>query len=219
MPKGYYYMSALPSSDMPGHLRLHQRVYDGLDRCQEHQSIDFKESADWDTLKWHIARTSMAMANLRDGGIIVVGVSERGESWELTGISSEHLSTYDFDNISDFIAKYSSIPLELDVVVVRYRDSKNYLAIQISEFLHLPCICKRNSSNDAKAFIKGDILIRPPGKPQTKKAEDADEIRDLVELAAEKRARQIIEAAGRIGLAGSPGPSIDEFLDKELEDL
>ncbi|HET7676018.1 MAG TPA: ATP-binding protein [Gammaproteobacteria bacterium] len=200
---------------MPGHARLHDRVCHSLDRCQERQSVDFKESAAWEALKWHITRTSMAMANLRDGGIIIIGVSERGESWELTGISDVHLSTYDFDGISDFIAKYTSVPLELDVVVV-HRNSTTYLAIQISEFAHLPCICKRNSSNEARAFSKGDILIRPPGKPQTKKAEDANEIRELIELAAEKRARAIIEAAGRIGLAGDNAVTTDTHLNAEL---
>jgi len=212
-------VSALPSSDMPGHARLHQRVWDSLDRCQESQSVDFKESALWGDLKWHITRTSMAMANLRDGGIVVIGVSERGESWELIGISGHDIASYDFDDISDFVAKYASVPLELDVVVVRYRDEKEYLVIQVSEFKHLPCICRRNSSNESKAFSKGDILIRPPGKPQTKKAQDANEIRDLIELAAEKRARSIIEAASRIGLAGNHNETPDETFDQELQGL
>ncbi|MCU7828460.1 MAG: ATP-binding protein [Candidatus Thiodiazotropha sp. (ex Myrtea sp. 'scaly one' KF741663)] len=212
-------MSALPSSDMPGHARLHRRVWESLDRCQESQSVDFKESAPWNSLKWHITRTSMAMANLRDGGIIIVGVSERGESWELTGIADDHIGSYDFDVISDFVAKYASIPLELDVVVVRYRDEKSYLAIQVSEFSHLPCICRRNSSNESKAFSKSDVLIRPPGKPQTKKVEDSNEIRDLIELAAEKRARNIIEAASRIGLSGVHNDTPDEAFDQELQGL
>lgn len=139
--------------------------------------------------------------------------------WELTGISEDHLGSYGFDDISDFVAKYASIPLDLDVVVVTYRDKKSYLAIQISEFSHLPCICKRNSSNESKAFSKSDVLIRPPGKPQTKKVEDSNEIRDLIELAAEKRARSIIEAASRIGLAGEKRDTPDEAFDQELQGL
>ena len=43
----------------------------------------------------------MAMGNLRDGGIIIVGVSERGETWDIDGISEEHRSTYDVDTITD----------------------------------------------------------------------------------------------------------------------
>ena len=49
-------MGAIPTSDMPGHKRLHERVVTALDRCQESQAVDFKESATWDQLKWRIIK-------------------------------------------------------------------------------------------------------------------------------------------------------------------
>lgn len=55
-------MGAIPSSEMPGHKRLHARVLSALDRCQEGQAIDFKESAPWESLKWRIAVTALGMA-------------------------------------------------------------------------------------------------------------------------------------------------------------
>ncbi len=81
-------MGAIPTSDMPGHAKLHERVLNALDRCQESKGVDFKESAPWDNLKWQLIRTAIAMGNLRDGGIIVIGASERGDSWDLTGIAN-----------------------------------------------------------------------------------------------------------------------------------
>ena len=48
------------------------------------KSVDFKESAPWNDLKWQIIRTALAMGNLRDGGIIVVGASERDDTCDLT---------------------------------------------------------------------------------------------------------------------------------------
>ena len=42
-------MVAMPTSDMPGHKRLHERVSFALDRCQEMSAVDFKESASWET--------------------------------------------------------------------------------------------------------------------------------------------------------------------------
>jgi len=78
-------MGAIPTSDMPGHKRLHDRVLSALDRCQEGQAIDFKESAPWESLKWRIVVTALGMGNLRDGGVIVIGASEREQIWELTG--------------------------------------------------------------------------------------------------------------------------------------
>jgi hypothetical protein len=38
-------MGAIPTSDLPGHQLLHARVVNALDRCQESQGIDLKESA------------------------------------------------------------------------------------------------------------------------------------------------------------------------------
>lgn len=110
-------MGAIPTSDMPGHKQLHERVVNALDRCQESKGIDFKESAPWESLKWRIIHTALAMGNLRDGGIIVIGASERGTTWELTGLNPEHLKNYDVDNIIDLINKYASPNIDLDIVI------------------------------------------------------------------------------------------------------
>src|ERR1051325_11611659 len=43
---------AIPTSDMPGHRALHDRVVAALDTCVESQSVDFKESATWEALQF-----------------------------------------------------------------------------------------------------------------------------------------------------------------------
>lgn len=116
-------MGAMPDSTLPGHKQLHERVVTALDLCQESRDVDFKESASWSNLQIHIVRTSMAMANLRDGGIIVVGVSERGGSWSLDGISTQHLTTYDEDNVNDFVNKYASPTIRVELVRVLHNVS------------------------------------------------------------------------------------------------
>ena len=210
-------MSAIPTSDMPGHKKLHDRVYACLDRCQESQAVEFKESADWSALKWHVICTTMAMYNLRDGGVIIVGAAERGDTWDLSGIEEHHLATYDIDDIIDSINKYASPPMEIEVVLVRYSNEKAFLSIQVNEFEHTPCICKKNSPNEVKQFNRGDIFIRPPGKPRTKRVEEASELHDLLELAAEKRARRMIEVAHRIGFV--PSKPVSQRFDDELQGL
>ena len=157
------------------------------------------------------------MGNLRDGGVIVIGVSERQNKWTLTGISSEHLSTFDTDDIVDVINKYVSPPMEPDFVNVEH-DGHKFLAIQFEEFDATPFVCKKNSPDTInKRFYESNIFIRPPGKPQTKRVMNASEMDDLLELAGEKRARKIIETVRRIGLSPSE-PSIHNF-DNELEGL
>src|SRR5713101_4262364 len=115
-------MGAIPISDMPGHKRLHDRVFGALDRCQEEQGIDFKESAPWDSIKWRVIKTALGMANLRDGGMIIVGTSERKQTWDLTGIAPEHLETYDVDTVIDVTNKYASPHVDFDIALVKYRN-------------------------------------------------------------------------------------------------
>lgn len=210
-------MCAIPTSDMPGHSQLHDRVCSALDRCQESQAIEFKESAAWESSKSQIIRTILAMGNLRDGGVIIIGASERNDAWELIGIADEHLATYDFDDITDAVNRYASPPIQIDIVLVTYRRDKKFLAFQVKEFESIPYICKNNAPNGNKLLRKGEVYIRPPGKPQTKKITDAQEMADLLELAAEKRARSIISASRRIGF--TPPPEDSQYFDRELEDL
>lgn len=210
-------MCAIPTSDMPGHSQLHDRVCSALDRCQESQAVEFKESATWDSSKLRIIRTILAMGNLRDGGVIIIGASERDDTWDLTGITDEHLTTYDFDDITDAVNTYASPPIQIDIVLVTYRSDRRFLALQVKEFESLPYICKNNAPNGNKLLLKGEVYIRPPGKPQTKKVTDAQEMADLVELAAEKRAKSIISTSRRIGF--TPPPDDSHYFDRELEGL
>ena len=210
-------MSPIPNSNLRGHKRLHDRVVRALETCQELQSVDFKESATWGDLKWRIICTAMGMGNLRDGGVVVIGVSERNEKWTLTGITNDHLATFDTDDMIDVINKYVSPPMEPDVVFVEH-DGQTYLAIQFEEFVKTPFVCRKNSPDSIKKrFYESNIFIRPPGKPQTKRVMNAAEMDDLLELAGEKRARKIIETVRRIGLSPSE-PSVHNF-DNELEGL
>src|SRR3954463_2221297 len=93
---------------MAGHRRLKERVEAALDRAIEEPQIDFKESATWDTLKWKITKSVLGMGNLREGGIVVVGVSERSDIWELDGITEADLGTFDADEIAAHLDKYVS---------------------------------------------------------------------------------------------------------------
>jgi predicted HTH transcriptional regulator len=208
-------MGAILTSDMPGHRRLHERATYALDRCQESPSVEFKESAPWKKLQWQIIKTALAMANLRDGGIILIGVSQRGKIWERKGISGRDLKTFDVDAVLGEVNAYASPHLALDIVTVAHGD-KTFLAVQVEEFTDTPLVCKKNGPNEEK-LREGDVYVRPPGVPQTTRITNAAQMHDLLELAAEKRARRFLETAGRVGLV--PGQSATERFDKELGGL
>lgn len=209
-------MGAIPTSDLPGHKQLHDRVCDAIALCQESRDVEFKESAPWQTLRWKITRTALAMGNLRDGGIIIVGLSERGRVWDCDGIRDEHASTFDPDTIIDQVNAYVSPHIDLNVVLVPY-EGKSYLTISVREFDDTPLVCKKNGN---EGLQEGHVYIRPPGMAKTTKVIDARQMHELLELAAEKRARKLLEMARRIGLAvAEVGPSEDDKFDTELQGL
>lgn len=78
---------------------------------------------------------------------------------------------------------------------------------QIHEFTDSPFVCKKNGPDHIKKIRAGDVFVRPPGKPRTTRVITAEDMQDLLELAAEKRARRILEVAHRIGLKATDSNS------------
>lgn len=209
---------AFPTTKMSGYTDLKERISIALNRCQEQAWLDFKESQPWQVLRWRLLKTIMGMANLRDGGLIIVGVAEKENAWELSGITTDHLKDYDYDDISDQINKYASPQVVIDLVIHEHEDGNQYLAIHIHQFKISPVVCRKNSPEDVKLkdrLSAGDIYVRPSsGKPRTERVTDASQLHDLLELAAEFRARRLLEVGKRIGFV--PGETDADKYDAEL---
>ncbi len=209
---------AFPTTQMSGYTDIRGRIALALGRCQEQPWLDFKESQPWLELRWRLIKTIMGMANLRDGGLVLIGVAERENTWELTGIQQDHLNSFDVDCIIDQLGKYASPQVVVDIVVHDHDDAKCYLAFHVHQFNDVPVVCRNNSPDDVKLkdrLSAGDIYVRPTsGTPRTEKVTDAARLHDLLELAAEFRARKMLEVGRRIGLV--PGETVASLYDAEL---
>lgn len=211
-------MASIPRTDTPGYRQLHERVGNALDRLQEAPDIDFKESASWDALRWKIIKTALAMGNLRDGGLLIVGVAERTGQEQRTGISETDLQTYDPDIVADQFGRFVSPEIEFTLVQVPYRDN-SYLAFEFQEFREIPLVCKRGG----EGLEAGVVYVRPrEGRPRSTRVTDAAQMRELLDLAADKAARRIIERGVRAGLefpADARPLTVIEQFESELEGL
>ena len=208
-------MAPIPSSKLPGLKVLRDRALAAIYRCQETQSVDFKRSGGWDSLKWRIIETVLGMGNLRDGGVIVVGVAEEGDAWNLTGIAEEDLRSFDVDTVVDQVNSYVSPHVKLTLVTLE-EAGHIFLVLEVQEFADTPLVCKKNGPADSK-LVEGGLYVRPPGLARTTRIMKAEQMHDLLELAAEKRARRILEVGRRVGLVQQE--TADQKLDKELGGL
>lgn len=206
-------MSPIPNSDLPGHRTLHLRTIAAVELCQEGQEIEFKESAPWEQLKTAIAKTAMAMGNLRDGGVTIVGVSQRDGRWSVSGITADHLATFEPDEMRQFVNKYASPPVHLDIVTVQV-NGNTLLSIQATTTNPgRPLICCR----DGDGIAAGTIYVRPIGVAETRKPRTAGELDELLDRIAEYRAAQLLAQQRRISrLAGTDAQA--QF-DRELEGI
>lgn len=180
---------AFPSSALPGHRALHERALAALAVCSESQDVDFKESAAWDDLRWKITKAALGMGNLRDGGLIIVGVSQRAGTWSIDGISEDDLATFDADTMIGHVDPYVSPSVDLDIVILE-RDELRFLVVGVREFRDTPLVCLKNGP-DGEGLKKGTVYIRPTGVPRTNQVEDAREMHDLLDGA---RCRETCQA-------------------------
>jgi len=176
-----------------------------LQRPVETRDTEFKESQPFDTLKWRIVKTCMAMANLRDGGRIIIGVSERTGRLEAVGMHPDHESEYNQDDLYAIVNRYARPPVALTLRVVDY-DGKRFIAIEIREFSRVPIFCGVGTPPESgKDQLRvGDIPGRSRDRIATSKIHDVDLVAEVIEVAAEKRAAEIIATAQRIGLRLPP---------------
>jgi len=208
----------IPLSTLPGHRAFHDKIVTALGLCQESHRVDFKESAAWMSLRDKLVKTLLGMGNLRDGGIVVMGVSERDANWEITGITEENLRSYDVDDMLGYFGSFISPFAEIDVVQALHND-RNFLAIQIHEFQEIPLVCRRNGADpNHEGLFAGSVYVRPMGGvPRTTRVMDAQQMHDLLDLAAEKRARNLIRRARAFEMAVQDLDNV--AFDRELEGL
>lgn len=202
-------MAGIPPSTAAGLRRLHERAITALGRQHESRDVEFKTSAPWSDLEFKLIKTIMAMANLRDGGVILVGVGESDKP-DLAGIKAADLATYDIDEINDRVGRYASPHVDLEFGVATF-ESKQFLVIHVREFADSPVVCKK--AHDSASIVCGAVYMRTPGKPQTTRVMDASQMHELLELAAEKRARRILEVSRRVGMVPEE-PAAKRFADQ-----
>ena len=170
------------------------RYLTSLEPLRESRNLEFTESQSWDVLKEKIAKTAIGMANIRDGGTIIVGVSQRTGQPMRDGMTPEHLSTYTDDDVKDFVHTFADPFVNMEIRRSKMGE-KDFLEIVVREFEDVPVICRRDSSTTRR----GVLYTRPYGKAGTTEVPTQTEMREILELATDKAVRRLL---GRIQSLG-----------------
>lgn len=188
---------------------------------KEERYLEYKCSMVWtgDNTKVKIAQAMMAMSNLRNGGVIVVGMKEpqRGV-WEPDNMTNEQVVSFTQDDIAQWVNDYAVPAVQFTVEPLPLGTNK-FVIIKVREFDRFPTICQKPKQLEGREVLKkGAIYYRSNSKNESAPISSHEDLRELIALAINKGVAQEIERFRELGLiAASPAPQDDDALKYEQE--
>jgi hypothetical protein len=187
---------------------------------RERRNLEYKQTMSWadPATKAKIVKSALAMANLRDGGAIVIGVErQKDDSYLTVGMQQGDYDSFNHDHVSVEVNNFADPFVQLSVEK-RELDGRRFAIIVVSEFEELPVVCKRDGLERLRV---GAIYCRPRRKHETVEVPSQTDMREMLDLAAEKKVRSLHGQIERIGARLSFPPASDTvaFNEQLLADL
>lgn len=171
--------------------------------AEETDTLEFKGAVSWDRNLF--VKDILALANVTDGGRIVVGVED--STFARQGLTPEQEGSFNNDIMRDAIAPFADPRVLFRSEAVEDAQGLRYIIIDVSPFEDVPVICHRDGA-DVRA---GTIYFRSrTRRPASAPISNSSDMRDLVERAAALSALRL----NRIGFVprAQPGPDYDAQL-------
>lgn len=170
-----------------------------------------------------VARAVLGMTNRLDGGYVVVGVVDNGGVPNPVGFAdARDIAAWTRDTLADKVAPLVDPSVDFDLEHRSYQ-GRQFVLITVREFDETPVLCrttKQAPNNGDQVLREGALYVRSRRKPETVEVRTSQEMRDLLDLALQKRLRSFVRLAQAAGLdAEGASPSDDEKFAAQLADL
>jgi predicted HTH transcriptional regulator len=164
-----------------------------------------------------VVRAVLGMANRRDGGLVIIGVEDDRGQLKGIGLTPSQLSTWKYDDVADALAVYADPSVSFDLETVQISPC-SYIVLRVQEFEDVPVLCNREYLDIVR---KGACYVRSRRKPETSEIPSQADMRDLIELATEKRLRRFVAEAQAAGLdiSGVAPPTDEERFENQGADV
>lgn len=148
-----------------------------------------------------VIRAMLGMANRQDGGLVVIGISDDGLRLEPEGLSAIDADTWVRDSIGDAVAEYADPGISFDLQHLYYQE-KRLVVLHVAEFDEVPVICKKDlpGTNNRPILRAGACYVRTVRKPETSEIPAQQEMRELLDLATQKRLRWLVSQLRGAGI-------------------
>jgi predicted HTH transcriptional regulator len=186
----------------------------------ELRNVEFKESLNWNDnpTKIKVIKACLCMCNIRDGGFLIIGVREENNQYFADGMSQADLDSFNYDEVLAQVARCADPYVEL--IMERFtHENKNFIAFTIKEFEEIPVICRGGGPGGGLAV--GSLYTRTRRTNESAPVSTQTEMREIIELATNKKLRKFTEQAVSAGLFLPQQNANDDEVnfDQEIEDL
>ncbi len=194
-----------------------------IEAAGESANIDAKAPMAWDSGEASASLTKdiIALANCRDGGVIVLGKEEsksKQGQFVLVGLSEPQAASFETTKVATWVNNHC----EPAVTLVCHRhehQGRAFVVITVAEFQDVPVICTKQfeqsgAGKGTKVLLrKGAIYVRTPNA-ESAPLSSAEDMRPLIGLATTKRTDQML-AMFQAMMKGrpliEPQPAVDLF--------
>ena len=159
----------------------------------------------------------IAMANIQDGGAVVLGVENK--SYNVVGLSDQISASLDQSKIGDMLHGYADPPFPFELQRAQIND-REVAVIHTPEFMDVPIICKDSApSKDKMTLIlrRGAVYIRTDAA-QTMEISFVDDMRKLLSRSIMKRSDEMLRQIENL-LKVRPISLTDETVDQFAKEL
>jgi predicted HTH transcriptional regulator len=198
-----------------------QQLADAFDLGREQGAVEFKSPGARSNRRMAavVIKAMIGMSNRRDGGHVVIGVTDNGGSIVPVGVAEDDLRTWTFDALADVVAQYVEPSIDFNIRVATINEMR-FVVIEVAEFAEVPTLCKRDYNIDGETILReGACYIRPRRKPETVEVATYADMRDLIDLATEKSVRRFLAAAHRAGLSAESDIDHAAAFDAQAKDI
>jgi predicted HTH transcriptional regulator len=143
-----------------------------------------------------VVKAVLGMANKIDGGSVIIGMEDVGDSFNPIGLSDADLRTWTYDAVADQIARYAD-PSVSFVLETKENIGDRFVVLEVSEFSEIPVLCKRAYGS---VLRDGACYVRTVRKPETTDIPTQADMRALLDLAIDKGMRRFIDRSQLTGL-------------------
>lgn len=184
-----------------------------LARGGEGGNVDYKAPIGWPKKNTDeratLVRHLIGFANARDGGYILIGVDDSTK--EPQSLSEEQARSWDATAIGEVLARFSSPPPEIEVCRGHAPSGELLVAVHVTEFASVPCVCILEHVREAKAtqaermiLRKGALYLRT-GIASTREIDSEVMMRELLARASVKTGQKLLEQIKSLIDAHWPG--------------